>query len=108
MSAGALPRPAFAVRMDIKIRLIPTTSHPALHSTDFRWPDLIGYRPLMFGKLAVGVIDLVELPDGTDEIGLALGGEAQHQSGGPAQDGRTKMLAGQHPLGFHQFFIEAV
>src|SRR3954465_10240772 len=64
-----------------------------------RRADVVDHRLLVVGELAVGVVDLVELPDRPDEVELALHGETAHALGRFAQHRHAEMLAGYFPLG---------
>jgi hypothetical protein len=62
----------------------------------------------VIGELAVGVVDLVELPDRLDEVELAFHAPGAHQLRGLAHHRGAEMLPGDHALGLDQLGIEFV
>ena len=63
---------------------------------------------LVLAVLPVGVVDLVELPDHPDEVGLPVQQLPGHDAGGLGQRRHAQVLAGQHRLGLDQLLVEPV
>jgi hypothetical protein len=61
--------------------------------------QLVVNRPKVIGALALGVIDLVELPQHAAEVGLAVRQVPAHGVRGLGQRGHPEVLAVDHFLG---------